>query len=990
MIKNVQPHSREFMSSPPRRYSSLYANNGTVTSVSSSLSSIRPDSPRYSTNNITTTTSVELITPVKAFIPKIILKKKVPETFCPPKRKGHSMTFWNNRLYLFGGYQGGHSNDLWFLEGNKWKKLDVQGVLPVKRSNHSSAMYRNHLIVFGGDKGTDLMNDMWIIDLSKPESDMRWRKVIPKNQPPKVRYAHCSCILNEKLMLFGGYSTSYLNDLYEFDFKTLLWSPISVNDAPPERCHFTMTAIPECSSLLVYGGSNGENNLNDVWVFNRSFCTWSLLQMNTDVGWQKGIKPCPRSKHACTKISRDTLLIHGGNVSPSKDNNIWMLKLTGFYEDKRSLGVEWKKLEFLAADGFCIREAHSMNTVETDIVIFGGFAPHVEGHYRNDTWWGDISSLLENSFEEPEETDEEEAEPKLVDNEIEQEILNRINEAMGREKPINKGSEFDSADIFEKMELYTPRKVEGLKRSTTPDRNASPDKKILETPKRTNSPKRGSTTPQETTTPKNSDSTSQKVNILEKLVVELSETVQQLTISLSTETKRRISMEREIEMIKKKPGTIIPLHDLSSNIQQDEDESNLYSEIKSSNHNFKEVDWFEDLDQKNNFNNNNNWNVDEETFNLDYINEENIKEDITPIITVTNDHGDDEITLAYYQSKDDQSDNTSNDDDEELDLEQEFEIIPNSSLPKLERMNSLKEWNASSKPFLNQDTFFCIYVYLEDVFDILRLSQVCQASNAAFRDPYLWRNEIKKRTITSMNLYPELNNSVVDEKSGKQERMDVIYKYCRLLMDNKMDGIRRFDGIRKAQKTSEIANIEKQKQAIKDSEQKLLGLIALTVVSFLLGLDFLRLIMRMIAYLIYFVASFVVPIIIWYYYSSASQRKEKGIAFKRYGLPICFFSAAVFISQFSFVNTIIMIACTLFTGYLSGHLIVERRVKKQYVALNENISSIRREIDCLEKETSEKVEQLMKISRKIPLGYRPTTNRRESPPAASNNICMIQ
>lgn len=82
----------------------------------------------------------------------------------PKKRRGHSIVCHKNKLYLFGGYFGSHSGDLWMFtpglwtesdanfyfvtETLKWKKLDIVPLTetPLKRTGHSACIFKNKMV----------------------------------------------------------------------------------------------------------------------------------------------------------------------------------------------------------------------------------------------------------------------------------------------------------------------------------------------------------------------------------------------------------------------------------------------------------------------------------------------------------------------------------------------------------------------------------------------------------------------------------------------------------------------------------------------------------------------------------------------------------------------------------------------------------------------------------------------------------------------------
>ncbi len=66
----------------------------------------------------------------------------------PKKRKGHSMVVYKNKMYMFGGYYGSYEGDLWMCipDNERWKRIDVQGIMPVKRASHCACMYKSRMV----------------------------------------------------------------------------------------------------------------------------------------------------------------------------------------------------------------------------------------------------------------------------------------------------------------------------------------------------------------------------------------------------------------------------------------------------------------------------------------------------------------------------------------------------------------------------------------------------------------------------------------------------------------------------------------------------------------------------------------------------------------------------------------------------------------------------------------------------------------------------
>ena len=66
----------------------------------------------------------------------------------PKKRKGHSMVVYKGKMFMFGGYFGSHAGDLWVYvaESDRWKRLDISGIVPAKRTGHCACMYNSKMV----------------------------------------------------------------------------------------------------------------------------------------------------------------------------------------------------------------------------------------------------------------------------------------------------------------------------------------------------------------------------------------------------------------------------------------------------------------------------------------------------------------------------------------------------------------------------------------------------------------------------------------------------------------------------------------------------------------------------------------------------------------------------------------------------------------------------------------------------------------------------
>ena len=158
----------------------------------------------------------------------------------PGQRYGHTMSFKNSLIILFGGNANNElKNDTWILDiGNvpfKWKKLDITATLPPERVYHSSALYNgvdaNGVIVIFGGRGKDQnsRNDLWTL-YSQPNSTWKWAmNTCGKDNAPPARFQHTGLFIDRAYVVIGGRNTSVGQDLpiSIYDTKLKNWKHVS-------------------------------------------------------------------------------------------------------------------------------------------------------------------------------------------------------------------------------------------------------------------------------------------------------------------------------------------------------------------------------------------------------------------------------------------------------------------------------------------------------------------------------------------------------------------------------------------------------------------------------------------------------------------------------------------------------------------------------------------------------------------------------------------
>lgn len=208
----------------------------------------------------------------KYTIPSHILNK-------PNGRYGHtigviSLNSNSSRLYLFGGQlESEVFNDLYYFELNtfkspkaRWELIEpVNNFKPPPVANHSMSVYKNKIYIFGGIYNNEkISNDLWCFDALTN----KWSQLPTTGNVPLPVNEHSSCIINDKLYIYGGNDFHGLiyDTLYVLDLHSLVWSQLlsSANsNGPGPRCGHTMSYLPNFNRIIIMGGDKNDYVYSD-------------------------------------------------------------------------------------------------------------------------------------------------------------------------------------------------------------------------------------------------------------------------------------------------------------------------------------------------------------------------------------------------------------------------------------------------------------------------------------------------------------------------------------------------------------------------------------------------------------------------------------------------------------------------------------------------------------------------------------------------------
>jgi hypothetical protein len=279
------------------------------------------------------------------------------------------------RLLLFGGLEGGYSNDVWALSlsgGLAWTKLAPAGTPPSERG-FDAGLYdaaRDEFVVLGGFGGTYL-NDAWVLSLTGSPT---WSQLAPDGALPGGRGFHTAVLdaVHDRIEVFAGLTWMVLSDLWELSRSTgPVWASVPASRAMPVgRVGCSVMRDPSRDRMILFGGYGG-SLLNDVWA----------LPLASGQSWEQmvplGTPPVPREGHTTIYDPvRDCMILFGGVATDGahRFNDVWELSFSG--------APTWTLLTPLGSPPIG-RSGHSAiyDPVRDRMLMFGGWdgqGPHGE------------------------------------------------------------------------------------------------------------------------------------------------------------------------------------------------------------------------------------------------------------------------------------------------------------------------------------------------------------------------------------------------------------------------------------------------------------------------------------------------------------------------------------------------------------------------------------------------------------------------------------
>lgn len=200
--------------------------------------------------------------------------------------------------------------------------------------------------------------------------------------PPTSRSGHILAfdVESQKIFLFGGYDgENFLDDTWFYDFKTKIWTQVSLELKPSARWTHAMVYDSSNEKMILFGGYNESGCLNDTWVFDLTDNSWKEMKPENT--------PSPRHTHTMVyDPDNQKVILFGGNSWGAQQRDMW----TYDYQSN-----QWDQIIPDLSPPSKSIHAMSLDSDNRKIILFGGYGAY--DSITDDTWVYDISN---NTWEE--------------------------------------------------------------------------------------------------------------------------------------------------------------------------------------------------------------------------------------------------------------------------------------------------------------------------------------------------------------------------------------------------------------------------------------------------------------------------------------------------------------------------------------------------------------------------------------------------------------
>ena len=305
----------------------------------------------------------------------------------PSARMSHAMVYDSARgkVVLFGGENstgGLHDTWEWNVDTGTWAEIKTSGPGPGARLGHAMVYdgSSGKVVLFGGYKGSKTFQDTWLWD----GFTGTWTVVNPVGEKPSARSYHALVYDSSRgnVILFGGYNGSEgLQDTWKWNSASGTWTELkSKRNKPGARMMHAMAYDGTRDKIVLFGGHSGRQGT--CGEREGEYCVYTWERDGASGTWTEvapmGDKPSARYTHQMVyDLARERIVLFGGRTDVSQKNDIWE------WNGQSAVWVDRTSTEYSPS----ARANHSMvyTTIEGRVMLFGGYDDTV----RQDTWLWD-------------------------------------------------------------------------------------------------------------------------------------------------------------------------------------------------------------------------------------------------------------------------------------------------------------------------------------------------------------------------------------------------------------------------------------------------------------------------------------------------------------------------------------------------------------------------------------------------------------------------
>ncbi|CAG9318074.1 unnamed protein product [Blepharisma stoltei] len=234
---------------------------------------------------------------------------------------------YNGCAYIIFGYSNVYTDVTSIMRLNlsdpefKWENMSIsfeesnKDIVP--RDAFAFAMGSSKFYIFSGYISLYGILDNSLIEFDLTQTPLTYKILSEAYTNPDARESHSLCVLGGLFYLFGGTDgTNYLNDLWVYNPEGKSWESINSEGATPTS-RSGHAADSEGNIMVIFGGEGTTGYLGDMYQYNTISNAWTLISPSSNT------MPNARTG-ACLKMHMPYIFIYGGLANSGLSSELWV------------------------------------------------------------------------------------------------------------------------------------------------------------------------------------------------------------------------------------------------------------------------------------------------------------------------------------------------------------------------------------------------------------------------------------------------------------------------------------------------------------------------------------------------------------------------------------------------------------------------------------------------------------------------------------------